>query len=237
MLNSIQIFRYTETNSIIHKIDSLNKLLTLIVFTLISFNNNIIIHLILILYLIFLINLSKIKITSYVKSIKNITYLLVAIFLINIICKMDIILNLINIFRIIEIVIYSSIITMTTKTDELISGLYRLLIPLKIFKININKIVFILIMSIKLIPVIIDEFNKTIKGLKGKGVGTKNKLLMIKSIVIPTFSLIIRKSDNIVTDLEFKLYNYENIKITNNWKLIDTIIFIIHIFVLILLWR
>ena len=237
MLNSIQIFSYTETNSIIHKIDSLNKLLTLIVFTLISFNNNIIIHLILILYLIILIILSKIKIISYVKSIKNITYLLVAIFLINIICKMDIILNLINIFRIIEIVIYSSIITMTTKTDELISGLYRLLIPLKIFKININKIVFILIMSIKLIPVIIDEFNKTIKGLKGKGVGAKNKLLMIKSIVIPTFSLIIRKSDNIVTDLEFKLYNYENIKITNNWKLIDTIIFIIHIFILILLWR
>lgn len=237
MLNSIQIFSYTETNSIIHKIDSLNKLLTLIVFTLISFNNNIIIHLILILYLIILIILSKIKIISYVKSIKNITYLLVAIFLINIICKMDIILNLINIFRIIEIVIYSSIITMTTKTDELISGLYRLLIPLKIFKININKIVFILIMSIKLIPVIIDEFNKTIKGLKGKGVGTKNKLVLIKSIVIPTFSLIIRKSDNIVTDLEFKLYNYENIKITNNWKLIDTIIFIIHIFILILLWR
>lgn len=237
MLNNIQIFKYVETNSIIHKIDSLNKLLTLIIFTIITFKNNIIIHLLLLIYLIILIVLSKIKILMYLKSIKGITYLLLSILIINIICKVDIVLNIINLFRIIEIVIYSSIITMTTKTNELISGLYGLLLPLKLFKININKIVFILTMSIKFISIIIEEFNKIIKGLIGKGIKTKNKLLVFKSIIIPTFSLSLRNSDSIATELEFKLYSYDNIKITNNWKIIDTVILIIYIIVLILVWR
>jgi len=237
MLNNIQIFKYIETKSIIHKIDSLNKLLTLIIFTLISFKNNIFIHLVLLIYLFILIILSKNKLLKYLKSIKNIIYLLTAVFLINIVCKVDIVLNLINLFRIIEIVIYSSIITMTTKTNELISGLYRLLLPLKLFKININKIVFILTMSIKFIFIIIDEFNKIIKGLISKGIKTKNKVLVLKSIIIPTISLSLRQSDALANDLDFKLYNYDDIEIISNWKIIDTVILIIYIITLILIWR
>jgi len=237
MLNNIKIFKYIETKSIIHKIDSLNKLLTLIIFTLISFKNNIFIHLVLLIYLFILIILSKIKLLTYLKSIKNIIYLLTAVFLINIVCKVDIVLNVINLFRIIEIVIYSSIITMTTKTNELISGLYRLLLPLKLFKININKIVFILTMSIKFIFIIIDEFNKIIKGLISKGIKTKNKVLVLKSIIIPTISLSLRQSDALANDLDFKLYNYDDIEIISNWKIIDTVILIIYIITLILIWR
>lgn len=237
MLNNIQIFKYIETKSIIHEVDSLNKLLTLIIFTLISFKNNIFIHLVLLIYLFILIILSKIKLLIYLKSIKNIIYLLTAVFLINIVCKVDIVLNIINLFRIIEIVIYSSIITMTTKTNELISGLYRLLLPLKLFKINIKKIVFILTMAIKFIFIIIDEFNKIIKGLISKGIKTKNKILVLKSIIIPTISLSLRQSDALANDLDFKLYNYDDIEIINAWKIIDTIILIIYIITLILIWR
>lgn len=237
MLSNIQVFKYIETNSKIHEIDSLNKLLTLIIFTIISFKNNIIIHLILLVYLFTLIMLSRVRILNYLRSIKNIIYLLVAVFFINIICKVNIILNFINILRIIELVIYSSIIIMTTKTNELISGLYRLLLPLKIFKININKIVFILTMSIKFIFIIIDEFNKIIKGLIGKGINTKNKILILKSIIIPTLCLSLHQSDNLATDLEFKLYNYDDIKIISNWKKIDTLILVIYIIALILIWR
>lgn len=238
MLNNIQIFKYIDNNSVIHQIDSLNKLITLLIFTFISLiENNIIFHIILLIYLLILICLSRIKIINYIKSIKNIFYLLISVFLVNMICRIDIILNMVYVFRIIEIVVYSSLITMSTKTNELIYGLYRLLIPMKIFKLNINKLVFILTSSIKFIPIIIDEFNKILKGLMSKGINRKNKLLLFKSIIIPTFSLSLRQSDLLGTDLELKLYDYNNIEKYNKWNIKETIILAIYILVLILVWR
>lgn len=229
MLNNIQIFRYINTNSIIQKINPLNKLLTLIIFTIISItSNNLIEHILLIIYIFILILLSKVKMNKYLKSMKSLIYLLIPIFIINILCKIDIILSITNIFKIIEIFIYSSLITLSTTTNELLYSLDKLLIPLKILKINTKKIIFILTLSIKFIPIVIEEFNKIIKGLISKGI-KKNKILVLKAIIIPTYSLLIKKADLLADELELKLYNY-NIKIDNyNWNLKDWIILIIYI--------
>lgn len=233
MLNNIQIFRYIETNSLIHKINPLNKLLTLIIFTILILNiNNIYFHIIIILYLCILIKLSKIEINKYLKSIKTILYLLISVFIINIIFKVNIITTLINIFRIVEIVIYSSLIMMTTKTNQLIYGLDKILLPLKIFKINTNKIIFILTMAIKFIPIVIEQINTILKGLISKGI-RKNKILVLSAIIIPTINLLLRKTDLLSDELELKLYNY-NIEIQKySWKKIDTIIILIHLGILI----
>ncbi len=229
MLNNIQIFRYINTNSIIQKINPLNKLLTLIIFTIISItSNNLIEHILLIIYIFILILLSKVKMNKYLKSMKSLIYLLIPIFIINILCKIDIILSITNIFKIIEIFIYSSLITLSTTTNELLYSLDKLLIPLKILKINTKKIIFILTLSIKFIPIVIEVFNKIIKGLISKGI-KKNKILVLKAIIIPTYSLLIKKADLLADELELKLYNY-NIKIDNyNWNLKDWIILIIYI--------
>lgn len=233
MLNNIQIFRYIKTNSIIHKINPLNKLLTLIILTLIVLNsNNIIFHIIIILYLFILMLLSKIKIKKYLKSIKSIIYLLIAIFIINAICKLDIITNTINVFRILEIFLYSSLIMITTPTNELIYGLDKILLPLKILKINTNKIILILTMAIKFIPIVIDQINSILKYLQSKKI-RKNKILILSAITIPTINLLLRKADLLSEELELKLYDY-NIKIEKQeWKIIDTIILIIYLGILI----
>ena len=231
MLNNIQIFRYIDTNSIIQKINPLNKILTLIIFTIISItSNNIIEHMIFIVYLFLLMLLSKIKINKYLKLMKGLLYLLIPIFIINLFCKVDMILNVTNILKIIEIFIYSSLITISTTTNELIYSLDRLLLPLKILKINTKKIIFVLTLSIKFIPIVIEEFNIVIKGLISKGI-KKNKILVLKAIIIPTFSLLIRKADMLADELELKIYDY-NIKIeTYNWNLSDWIILIIYIMI------
>lgn len=233
MLNNIQIFRYIETNSLIHKINPLNKLLTLIIFTILILNiNNIYFHIIIILYLFMLIKLSKIEINEYLKSIKTILYLLISVFIINIIFKVNIITTLINIFRIVEIVVYSSLIMMTTKTNQLIYGLDKILLPLKIFKINTNKIIFILTMAIKFIPIVIEQINTILKGLISKGI-RKNKILVLSAIIIPTINLLLRKAELLSDELELKLYNY-NIEIQKcSWKKIDTIIILIYLGILI----
>ena len=83
-----------------------------------------------------MILLTNIGLKKYLISIRHISYLMIGIFIINVIFKVDIITNIVNVLRVIEIVLYTSIITITTSESELIYSLDLLFTPLKIFKIN-----------------------------------------------------------------------------------------------------
>lgn len=243
MLNNIQLSKYINTSSCIHKLSPICKLVTLIIFLFITMLvSNIYLHCLILIYLFILILISKINIREYLKTFKSIFYLLLAIFIINAIFQVNIISNIINISKIIEMIFYSSLITMTTSDIELINGFNMIFKPLKIFKININEISFILSMSIKFVPIIIDQINDIIKNLRSKGINlktSKHKILIIKSIIIPTLNLSIRKADLLADNLTLKLYNLNNNNINyNKWKLKDSIILIVYILCLILvIWR
>lgn len=233
MLNNIRISNYIKTNSLLQKLNPLNKILTLIIFLFISLlTNNIYIHLGLIVYLLILILISKINIKVYLLSFKTILFLLVAIFLINLLFNMNIITNIVNILKIIEMIIYSSLLTITTSSMDLIGGLNILLKPLKIFKINTNEISYILMLGIKFIPLVIDQINIIIKTLLSKGINLKNskhKILILKSIIIPTINNSLRKADLVADSLILKSYNINEIEINNKWKVLDITILIVYL--------
>lgn len=245
MLNNIEISKYTNTNSYIHKLNTLNKILTLILFLIITmFITNIYIHLVIIIYLFILLLISKIDIKKYLSSLKTTLYFLSAIFFINLLFKMNIITNIVNIFKILEMIIYSSLLTLTTSSSELIMGLNKLLSPLKIFKIKINEISYVLMLALKFIPLIIDQMNIIIKTLLSKGISlktSKHKILILKSIIIPTINSSLRKADLLADTLILKSYDIDKEKTNaryNEWKLKDTIIILIYIACLfIVVWR
>lgn len=238
MLNDIVLNRYINNKTFIHDLNTVNKLLTIPLFILITINTkSIYYHFVYLIYLLFLIVLSKVSFKKYIKSLKYVLYLMGGIFLINIIFNTPIIDNIVNILRIIEIVIYSSIITMTTSESEMLDGISIILKPLKIFKININKLSLIFTLTIRFIPIIIDQINKIIKTLLSKGINfKKNIVLILKSIIIPTFSLSIKKADDLSESMEVRMYNinnYEKKIIYNKWNIKDLIIIIIYILILI----
>lgn len=238
MLNNIEISKYVNTNSFLHKLNPINKILTLLIFLIISLLiNNIYIHLGILIYLFILILVTKINIKKYLLSFKTIGLFLIIIFLINLLFKMDINTNITNIFKIIEMIIYSSLLTITTSSMELICGLNKLLKPLKIIKINTNEMSYILMLTIKFIPLIIDQMNIIIKTLLSKGINikkSKHKILILKSIVIPTINNSLRKADLFADSLILKSYDINKIKIKNNkWTLKDIIVFIIYLICLI----
>lgn len=239
MLNNISLNNYVDRKTFIYKLNTICKLISLFLFLLITLNTeNIYIHISYLIYLFFLILISKILIKDYLKSIKHVLYLLIGIFIINIIFQTTFLENAINIFKIIEIVIYTSIITMTTSESEMINGISTILKPLKIFKININKLAFIFTFTIRFIPIIIDQINIILKTLLSRGINTKkNKLIILKSIIIPTFNLSIKKADNLADSMEVRMYDINNEKTNytyNKWSIKDTLIMIIYISILII---
>lgn len=243
MLNNIKISRYVKKNSIVDKMNTTSKLVSLLLFlTISSISYNIYIHTLLLFIIVILMLVSKISIIEYLKSIRYIVYLIIGIFVINIILKEEIIFIFLNIIKIIELVLYTSLITLTTSESELVYGLNNILKPLNIFKIRTNRIAFILSLSIRFIPLVIDQLNRIIKSLSSKGIEFKktklrNKILILKSIIIPIINLSLKKADELAESMEIRLYDVNKERTNykyNKWTFLDSIIQILFIFILII---
>ena len=236
MLNDIMISKYTLTNSLFHKLNTINKIISFTLFTIITVNlNSLYMHILLLFILLLFILISKIPFIEYLKSLKLVFYLLIGIFIINLVLKVELIDNIINILKVIEIVIYTTILTISTSEKEFLYSFIKILKPLEKFKINVKSLSLIFTMTIRFIPTIIDTINHVIKNIKSKGINIKkHKILILKMIILPTFNLTLKRADNISESMEVRLYDI-NSNCTYNlikWKKIDTVILLMHIILL-----
>ena len=128
----------------------------------------------------------------------------------------------------------------TTPINSLTYGLQLLLKPLK--KINSNKIALSISFSLKFIPIVLEQATNTIQSLKARGIDynketLKNKLEILKLIIIPIFVNSIKKSDNISDILELRLYDVNKMRTNyriNEWNLKDTIFITLNVIILLI---
>lgn len=244
MLNNIVIGKYYNTNSIVHKINPFIKLLlTLIYVIFIMFIENIYAYIILtIIFFIFTL-FTKVPLKQYYKSIKGLYILIFSIIIINLIFKTQYINTILMIMKLILTLMYTSMLTMTTTTLELTKALEQLLSPFKYIGINIYSLSFIITLAINFIPSILNQVNKilislNIKGINYKKQNLKNKLLILKAIILPIFNLSLKKADNTADILDIRLYNID--KKRNNYskiKIFDIMVLIVNIIIIIIIMK
>lgn len=236
MLNSIMISKYTLNDVLFSKLNPICKILSFIFFTIIVLNiNNLYLSLLLFLILILLLFINKIPFNEYLKSLKLVLYLLICIFVINLLLNVKIEDNLLNILRIIEIIIYTTIISITTSEKEFLYSFITIFKPLNLFRINTNMLGLVFTIILRFIPIIIDTLNMAIRNVKSKGIDTKkNKILVLKSIILPTFNSTIKKADNLSDAMEIRLYNYNDKGYNVNYlNIYDIILIIVNVILLI----
>lgn len=212
MLNNI----VTSTDlkeSIIRNLNPITKLISilLILFTSIL-SESIFHHLTLILFILVIISLTNIDYQKYIEPIIKMKYFLLMIFIFNLIIQIPIIQNIIFLLRLIELILYSRVITYTTTIYEINYALNVLLKPLKLIKINPNIITTGLTLSIRFIPTIINQVNKIQKSFISKGIQFrnntfKNKISIIKYIIVNSFLISINKADVVANVMELKYFN------------------------------
>ena len=212
MLNNIELNSYINSNSIINKINPLIKIISIIFILFLSIlSNNITSHLLIILLIINLILISKIDISYYLKTINNMKYFLIVIFVFNLFF-INITDSIINILRIIELIIYSKLITYTTNTSSINHAITKLCTPLKIFKMNPLFISMSITLTIRFIPIVINEINTIVKSLKVKGIyfskDIKKNIIILKQIIKPIFKNSILKADKIANAIELKYFDF-----------------------------
>lgn len=242
MLNNITLGKYYNKDSIVHRLNPIFKIISLIIMIVsIFFIDSYVDVLMLGTYLLLAIVYSNISIKTYLKNILGIKIFLIFILVIDIIFYTSTSRIIFDLFKLIFIILYSSILTYTTVITELTYGIEKILSPLSKV-LPVSDIAMVITLTLRYIPSLTHEADRIIRAQKMRGINfdTKNikeKILSISGILMPMFVMSIRKSNLMADILDIRLYNYGKSKTnyrSNNWRLLDTLLLILNIAILII---
>ena len=242
MLNNITLGKYYNKDSIVHKLNPIFKIISLIIMIVsIFFIDSYVDVLMLGTYLLLAIVYSNISIKTYLKNILGIKIFLIFILVIDIIFYTSTSRIIFDLFKLIFIILYSSILTYTTVITELTYGIEKILSPLSKV-LPVSDIAMVITLTLRYIPSLTHEADRIIRAQKMRGINfdTKNikeKILSISGILMPMFVMSIRKSNLMADIIDIRLYNYGKSKTnyrSNNWRLLDTLLLILNIAILII---
>ena len=174
-------------------------------------------------------------------------FFLFTLLIVNILFSGSIFNGIFTIWKMILILLFSSILLYTTSSSQMVYGLKLFCSPLKFFKISPDKLAFSMSLALRFIPILLEQANKVWKsqisrGLYFEGKSLKEKIITLKSLLIPMFILSVKRADTLAETMEVRQFNfshprsnYKYIRITREEAIIMVIIFIQ--FIIIASWR
>lgn len=242
MLNG-DFSKYYNTHSKIHVLNPLCKILALIIFVvMVLICSNISVICALSLILVFVMTLSDVPFKKYFKPLLGMRILFIFIILVNLLFHVSVYSSFIMICKICLIVLYSSVLLFTTTTNELAFGFSSLFRPLSIFNFPVSKVSMAIALSINFIPSLFLQSNKILKSQMSRGFNYnkssfKDRIVAIRSIVIPMFVLSIKRADSISDAMEVKQFNFDrdrsNLKV-GGWHFSDVYMLVCHLMIFVL---
>lgn len=260
MIDNIIIGQYVKSDSFIHRLDPRTKIILNIVYIFgVFFIDDIKGYLAYFLIVFFVSLSSKIKIYHLLRALKTISMFIVLTSLFNVFFIKDgnIILNIgfLKIydkalitsifisFRVIFLILGSTILTLTTSPTELTDGFESLMKPLRKLKVPVGEISLMISISLRFIPTLLDETDKIIKAQKSRGVDFESgsivkKIKNIVPILVPLFINSFRRADELAIAMESRCYQgsenrfkFRVLKFSKN----DFISFVVFISVIVLI--
>lgn len=228
LMNNFEFCKYFSGNSIIHKLDARLKIISSLIFFILTFSSNNIISLVIIAISIFIIAaLSEVPLIKYIKSFKSVLIIsLITAFInlffeaeTNLVClgKLSVSLSglkssIFVFFRLVILVFISSITMFTTSVQEISLAFENLLSPLGYLGINTQEIAITITLSLRFIPVLFEETYKIINAQKVRGADfdSKNVIKKIRAfynILVPLFIFSFRRAENIAISMESRCYD------------------------------
>ena len=107
--------------------------------------------------------------------------------------------------------IFTSLLTLTTSPINLTNGIEGLLSPLKIIKVPAHEIAMMMSIALRFIPTLVDETDKIMKAQKARGADfeTGNLLRRVKALIpilIPLFINAFTRADDLALAMEARGY-------------------------------
>lgn len=248
MMNKLILGRYLPGDSLIHRLDPRAKLIGAFYFIGIIFlANNWQTYLLLGLFTLFCLLLSKIDFGFFLKGVKPMIWLILFTVALQIFFtgggevywKWGIlqltelgIQNGIFIFcRFVLIIFMSTLLTLTTAPLSLSDAIEYLLRPLKPLKVPVHEISLMLSIALRFVPTLMDETEKIMNAQRARGVdfGEGNLVQKMKAVIpllIPLFVSSFNRADDLATAMEARGYQGGEGRTKYrvlHWRLTDTL--------------
>ncbi|MCQ2450320.1 MAG: energy-coupling factor transporter transmembrane protein EcfT [Clostridia bacterium] len=231
MLKDITFGQYIERNSPLHRMDPLAKLMLLILMIVFLFLSNGFAGLTLFVALLVTgIALSKIPLKMFLRNLKAIWVILVFTALINLFYGSGGVLLIsfwkIHIysegvkravfmaFRIMLLIMLSSLLTYTTTPNDLTDGIESLLSPLRFIGLKnaVHTLAMMMTIALRFIPTLVEETEKIMNAQKARGADLEEGKLLERiraliPILIPLLISSIRRAYELAEAMECRCYN------------------------------
>lgn len=227
-MDKLILGRYIPGNSLIHRLDPRSKLIAMILYIIIVFwANNFITNLIMLTFTLVVIFLSQVKLSFFFNGIKP----MVGIILFTTIFQMlftqggEVFLSLwiikitsyglsqaaLVFTRFLLIILFSTLLTLTTTPLSLADAVESLLKPLERLKVPAHEIGLMLSLSLRFVPTLMDDTTRIMNAQRARGVdfGEGNLIQKVKSIIpilIPLFASSFKRADALAIAMEARGY-------------------------------
>ena len=217
-------------DSFLHKLDPRTKLLWTVFYMILLFAVKTVVGFSLFLvYTIFVVLLTKIPFRFYLRGLKPLLFLMLFTGVFNVFLtpgaplftipylgwsasREGLVLALLTMFRLLLLVIGTSVLTYTTSPILLTDGLEHLMRPLARFRFPAHEIAMMMTIALRFIPTLTEETDKIIKAQTARGADFMHGNLMqrIKALIpllVPLFISAFRRADELATAMECRCYH------------------------------
>ena len=235
-MNTLTFGRYSPYDTFVHRLDPRNKILMLILlvvavfFKFTIYSTTLIFSGTFLILLIILMLISKVRITSLLKALLGMWFLILVLLAIYILIPNStythVALNINGfkiywdafyqagfiILRILLMLGLTMILTSTTKPMDLTYGLEWYMSPLKVIKFPAHIIAMMISIALRFIPTLLEETERIMKAQASRGVDfsrgrLSKRLKAIISLIIPLLISAFQRSDELAEAMEIRGYD------------------------------
>jgi len=198
MFKKLTFGQYTHKNSIIHKLDPRIKIITVVLLSTTAFlMNSYYKFAIFSLFIFLLMILSKINFSSLLRNLRPFFFMFLFILLMYIFfSRNELDQGIRTIWKFILFIIIASILTFTTTITNMVAAIEKLLIPLKIIKINPRTIAVLIALTIRFVPSLF-LYADRIRDARLARLGNLKNPKQIKLLFLPLIERVFKSASNL----------------------------------------
>ena len=228
MLDDIMIGQYLERDSIVHKLDSRLKITVILLFIITIFLlDSFVGYLVLFGFILLTLVLSKVEVKYLIRSVKPLLFIILFTFVIHLfmtrggevlwhwkflrIERKGLEMGSFMALRLIFLIMYTSLLTLTTSPLELTDGLENLLNPFKRLGVPAHELAMMMTIALRFIPTLLEEAKKIMKAQQARGADFESGNLIKKAkslipLLVPLFVNAFRRADDLAVAMEARCY-------------------------------
>lgn len=228
-MNNVVFGQYYPTDSVIHRLDARIKLLAVILYIVtVFFITDYVMYAAMFLFVILIAVVAKIPIKVLLRTVRTIIFLVLVTSVINLFFttgdELWVHWKFIKIYkegvehaikltlRLVLLMLFPSILTLTTTPMELTDALESLMSPLKLIKVPVHAIALIMSIALRMIPILMEETNKIMLAQKARGAdfdtgGAFKKAKAMIPVLVPLFVGAFRRADELALAMDARCYS------------------------------